>query len=259
MKKCALILITGDRIEFLKETIECNLKLIKDFDPTIKVDIFLASFDDVQLNDLNINKINFKRPDINSDLVLNFPRSQQQGNQDLELVKRVSFGHLILFGLVPNSIYNNRKIFDNYDYILKSRTDLIYDYDKKYIENFNIKEELLTFECFWGGCRYNQNYTNDHFVFGEKDDVMKLIAFPIEDCIMDKFWNPEQYMTYLYSRIDKKKIEMTTDKYYLLSNDRNSRKFIGYPMEKMNINDKTFLESLNIDFNKLNFTSVYDF
>ena len=42
---------------------------------------------------------------------------------------------------------------------------------------------------------------------------------------------------------------MTTDKYYLLSNDRNSRKFIGYPMEKMNINDSItiiYLQLLNI-------------
>lgn len=262
--KCALVLITGDRIDYLRESIECNIKLIKKYDSEMEVDVFLSSFDDVDLssidlNGLNIKKIGFKRPDINSDLVINFPRSHQQSNQDLDLVKRVSFGHLILFGLVPNSIYENKDLFADYNFILKSRADLIYDFNPSYLKNFDINSELLTFECFWGGCRYNLNYTNDHFIFGVKDDVMKIISFPIEDCIMDKFWNPEQYMTYLYSRINKKKVEMSTDKYFLLSKDRASRKFIGYPMEKVNLSDKVFLENINIDFNKLNFTSIYDF
>lgn len=264
MNKCALVLITGDRIDYLRESIECNIRLIKEYDSEMQVDIFLSSFDDVDLtsidlNGLDIKRIGFKRPDINSDLVVNFPRSHQQANQDLELVKRVSFGHLILFGLVPNSIHENKDLFSGYDFILKSRADLIYDFDPSYIKKFNINSELLTFECFWGGCRYNKNYTNDHFIFGEKDDVMKIISFPIENCIMDRFWNPEQYMTYLYLNINKRKIEMSTDKYYLLSKDRDSRKFIGYPMEKVNLSDKLFLEKINIDFNKLTFTSTYDF
>lgn len=258
-KKVALILITGDRTHYLNESIESCKSLIKEYDNTLEVDVFLVSFSDIDIDIPNINRITYERPDINSDLVLNFPRSHQQKGADLESIKRVSLGHLILFGLVPNSIHENKKIFDEYDYILKSRSDLIFDFNILNVKSFNIEEELLTFECFWGGCRYNSSYTNDHFVFGERDDVLKLISYPIENCIMDNFWNPEQYMTFLYQKIEKKKIEMNTDKYYLLSKDRNSRKFIGYPMENINNDDKLFLEKFGLNIEELDFTSKYDF
>jgi hypothetical protein len=259
MKKVALILITGDRTNYLKESVESCKSLIREYDNTLEVDVFLVSFSDIDIDLPNIRRITYERPDINSDIVLNFPRSHQQKNYDLETIKRISLGHLILFGLVPDSIYRNSDIFKDYDFILKSRADLIFDFDKSSIENFNIKEELLTFECFWGGCRYNKNYTNDHFVFGESEDVLKLISFPIENCLIDRFWNPEQYMTYLYSSVNKRKVEMSTNKYYLLSHDRNSRKFIGYPMEKINNDDKIFLENMGLNLELLNFISEYDF
>jgi hypothetical protein len=258
-KKCALVLITGDRTHYLKQSIECCKSLIREYDHTLEVDVFLVSFDDIDINLPNIKRLTYERPDINSDMVLNFPRSQQQGSYDLETTKRISLGHLILFGLIPDTIHRNVEIFKDYDFILKSRSDLIFDFDKSAVKNLNIKEEILTFECFWGGCRYNKNYTNDHFVFGESEDVLKLISFSIESSMMNRFWNPEQYMTYLYSCINKRKVEMSTNKYYLLSHDRNSRKFIGYPMEKINSDDKAFLESMELNLESLNFTSEYDF
>jgi len=52
---------------------------------------------------------------------------------------------------------------------------------------------------------------------------------------------------------------MSTNKYYLLSIDRKSRKFIGYPMEKINEEDSIFIKNMGIDFDKLKLTDTYDF
>jgi hypothetical protein len=258
-KRCALILITGDRVDYIDSSIKSCLKLIENFDSKVEVDIFLFSFSDIDLkSNYNIKKIGFERPDINSEIVFNFPRSQQQVrnySNDIELTKRISLGHLILFGLVPNAIFQNQGLFDEYDYVMKSRTDLIFDFNEKDISKFDIDKELLTFECFWGGCRYNPNFTNDHFVFGEKSEVLKIISFPMSECVIDKFWNPEQYMTYLFTKSSKSKIQISTDKYYLLSKDRDCRKWIGFPLEKINKSDIDFLENIGIDTKKIKFTN----
>lgn len=259
--KVALILITGDRTDYLENSIKCNLDFINSIDENSEVDIFTISFNDANINTSHkiSRRLTFERPNINDDIVKSFPKSKQQSSYDETTNLRISFGHLILFGLIPNSIYENSQLFEGYDYILRSRTDLIFDYDKHLLKNINIDENLITFECFWGGCRNNPTYTNDHFIFGSAKDVLRILSYPIQECIIDNFWNPEQYMTYLFSKSDKKKIEMTTDRYYLLSKDRKSRKFIGYPMESINDSDISFLESINIDYSKLEFTNIYDF
>jgi hypothetical protein len=261
-KKCALVLITGDRVDYIDSSIKSCLNFINKYNIDIETDIYLICFDGVKVvSSNNIKTLSFNRPTIDSDIILNFPKSIQQVNNysnDIELTKRISLGHLILFGLVPDTISKNKDIFIQYDYILKSRADLVFDFSENDILNFNINNQLLTFECFWGGCRYNKNFTNDHFVFGESSDVLKLISFPISDCIIDKFWNPEQYMTYLFSKSNKEKIEISTDKYYLLSKDRDSRKWIGFPLEKINKNDILFLEGIGIDVNKIKFTNEYE-
>jgi hypothetical protein len=260
-KKCALILVTGDRIDYLDSSIKSCLNLIDCHDDEIETDIYLVSFDDIDVLNTDIKKIGFDRPDINSDIVFNFPRSVQQSNNhsdDIELTKRISLGHLILFGLIPDTIFKNNELFKQYDYILKSRTDLVFDFKREDIKSFDIKNKLLTFECFWGGCRYNPNFTNDQFVFGESRDVLSLISFPINECIMDKFWNPEQYMTYLFSKSNKEKIQISTDKYYLLSKDRESRKWIGFPLESINQSDVDFLEKMDLDVSQLKFTNKYE-
>jgi hypothetical protein len=261
-KKCALILITGDRTDYIDSSIKSCLNLINKYNSEIETDIYLISFDDVKLvSNNNIKTLSFNRPTIDSDIVFNFPRSVQQVNNysnDIELTKRISLGHLILFGLVPNTIFKNKDLFSQYDYILKSRADLIFDFNENDITKFNPSNQLLTFECFWGGCRYNSNFTNDHFVFGESSDVLKLISFPINECIINKFWNPEQYMTYLFTKSNKNKVQISTDKYYLLSKDMDSRKWIGFPLEKINKNDTIFLENMGIDITKIKFTNEYE-
>jgi len=260
-KKCALVLATGDRIDYLDSSIKSCLDLINCYDDEIETDIYLVSFNDIDVLNLDIKKIGFDRPDINSELVWKFPRSVQQSNNhsnDIELTKRISLGHLILFGLIPDSIFKNREVFEKYDYILKSRADLVFDFNADDLKSFDVERQLLTFECFWGGCRYNPHFTNDHFVFGEASDVLNLISFPINECLMDRFWNPEQYMTYLFSRSKKEKIQISTDKYYLLSKDRESRKWIGFPLEKIKQSDVDFLESIGLDLNAMKFANEYD-
>lgn len=252
--KCALILTTGDRIDYLNQSIETSLNFIKEYNPNIKVDVFLISFNDVQISNINheVNKLSYDRPILNSEQVINFPRSIQQisnYSNDIELIKRISFGHLILFGLIPDTIYKNIDIFEKYDLILKTRSDLVFDFNKSDIKNINITNQLVTFECFWGGCRYNHNFTNDHFIFGKSDEVLKVISYPFKECMLNHFWNPEQYMTYLYTKSKNTKIQLNTDKYYLLSNDRKSRKCIGFPLEKINKNDIDFLNRLGINKN----------
>ena len=261
MKKCALVLVTGDRTDYLDSSIKSCLNLINSYDDKIETDIYLVSFNDVNIPNVDILKMRFEKPDINSKLVFDFPRSVQQINNysnDIELTKRISLGHLILFGLIPDTIFKNREIFKQYDYVLKSRTDLVFDFNKDDIKSFDVKNQLLTFECFWGGCRYNPNFTNDQFLFGDANDVLNLISFPINECILDKFWNPEQYMTYLFSKSNKEKVQISTDKYYLLSKDRGSRKWIGFPMEKIKQSDVEFLESMGLNLSEIKFDNEYD-
>jgi hypothetical protein len=261
-KKCALVLITGDRTDYIDSSIKSCLNLINKYNSEIETDIYLISFDDIKLvTNNNIKNLSFKRPTIDSDIVFNFPRSVQQVSNysnDIELTKRISLGHLILFGLAPDTIFKNKDLFSQYDYILKSRADLVFDFNENDITKFNASNQLLTFECFWGGCRYNSNFTNDHFVFGESSEVLKLISFPINECIINKFWNPEQYMTYLFTKSSKNKVQISTDKYYLLSKDRDSRKWIGFPLEKINKNDIIFLDNMGIDITKIKFTNEYE-
>jgi hypothetical protein len=114
-KKCALILITGDRTDYIDSSIKSCLNLINKYNSEIETDIYLISFDDVKLvSNNNIKTLSFNRPTIDSDIVFNFPRSVQQVNNysnDIELTKRISLGHLILFGLVPNTIFKNKDLF----------------------------------------------------------------------------------------------------------------------------------------------------
>lgn len=253
-KRCALILTTGDRIDYLDASVRSCLGLIERYDPEIETDIYLISYRDLEIEDDSIKRIFIERHDLESDLVKRFPLTmqlQQNHANDIETIKRVNLGHLILFGLIPDAIFRNRSIFEEYDFILKSRSDLVFGLEEF---SFDHSREVLTFECFWGGCRYNQHFTNDQIVFGESKDVLEIASYPIGQCsIISSFWNPEHYMTYLFSKSSKSKKEMSTDRYYLLSKDRKCRKWIGFPLENITDRDISFLDSMGIDFGKLEF------
>ena len=263
MKKVALILYTGLRVDFIDQSIKCSTKLINEIIPNNQIDIFVISFSDISIvSDYQITNLTYDRPDDN--LVSRFPKSRQQleswWKDNKEVESRVSFGYSILYGCVPNTIHQHKDLFDSYDYILKSRCDLIFDFDKVDLKRYNGDKQLLTFECFWGGCRYNSDYTNDHIVFGKSEDVLKICQFPITDCILDRFWNGESYTTWLFRKTNKERVELTSDKYFLLSLDRKSRKMIGSPiMEKICDSDIEFLKGLGVDLNRIEFTDRYDF
>lgn len=253
MKKTAIILFTGDRIDWVDYTINSCKKFIQNSNVETTLDIFLITWLDYVETSHEIKILKYDKP--LEDMIRYFPRSKQQGQYDEQTQQRISFGHCILFGIVPDIIYQNKDIFIQYDYILKCRSDLVFDPP---IFNFSDRY-LYTFECFWGGCRYIRTYSNDHFLFGISNEVLNVISYQYKDCKIDSFWNPESYMTHLLSNSNLDKIELTTDKYYLLSKDRDSRKFIGYPMETINQNDVNFFQRIGIDINKIKFTNKYDF
>jgi len=258
--KCALILITGDRIDYIDQSISSCEQMIHSYDSNIEIDVYLVSYDNLEIKSKkDIHYIEFNRP--SKDDIDLFPRSIQQiqnFSNDIEQSRRISLGHFILFGGVPNSIFDNYSKFIEYDLIFKSRSDLIFDFNKSDIDKFNPDRELLTFECFWGGCRYNPNFTNDQLIFGKSKDVLDVISYKIQNCILDKFWNPEQYMTYLFTKSNKTKVQISTDKYYLLSKDRESRKWIGFPLEKIKNEDLIFLQKIGVDINKIKFINEYE-
>jgi hypothetical protein len=253
MSEVALILFTGDRVDWIDFTIKSCINFLEKCSIKTEIDIYLITWLGSVESKYDINIINYNKP---TDLdILKFPKSNQQKTYNLESQKRIGFGHSILFGYVPDSINSNKKTFEKYKYIIKCRSDLVFETPK-----FNFNDNFLyTFECFWGGCRYIKNYSNDHFIFGKSEEVLKVISYNFEECILDKFWNPEGYMTYLFEKSEFDKIELTTDKYFLLSKDRESRKFIGYPMESINQNDILYLENMGIDTKKIKFTNKYDF
>lgn len=258
--KCALILITGDRLDYVDYSIRSCKEMILAYNQNIEVDIFLITFRGIEIkSQFNFTQFTFDKP--NQNQVDEFPKSHQQVqnySSDIDQNRRISFGHYILNGSVPDTIFRNSTIFRQYDFILKSRTDLVFDFNRNDLQTFNPENQVLTFECFWGGCRYNPHFTNDHLVFGKSEDVLKIISYPISNCLMNKFWNPENYTTYLFSQTLKQKREISTDKYFLLSNDRKSRKWIGFPLEKIKKTDFDFLEKIGLDVSKLSFDNEYE-
>lgn len=256
MKKIAFILFTGDRVDYLKYTINsCEEFIKKTKIDNYSIDIFLLSFfDDLKIDEYKIKNIKLTKP--SEEDSLNLPMTNQISNySNINDRIRINFGMYILFKEVPNKIFMNFEIFKEYDYILKCRSDLIFE-TKDFIYD---DSKIYTFECFWGGCRYNKKYTNDHFIFGKSEEVLDIISYDLEYEKLSNFWNPEEFMTHLYGDYNFNKVELTTDKYYLLSKDRESRKFIGYPMETINQNDVYFLNKIGIDVNKIKFTNKYDF
>lgn len=253
--KCALIVSTGDRVDYLKQCVDSCKKLIKTYKDDIEIDIFFITFEDAEINyDEPYTHFKYQRPSI--EILDSFPKSIQQVqnySNDLEQTRRITYGHYVLYGGIPNTIFENINIFKQYDLILKSRADLVFDIDYTKVKNFNPESQIITFECFWGGCRYNPNFTNDSIIFGKTEDVLRISAFKMENCLLNRFWNPEQYTTYLYTLVPKTKVEMTTDKYFFLSKDRKSRKFIGFPLEKINKTDISFLENLGVNTSNLDF------
>jgi hypothetical protein len=253
MKKTALILFTGDRVEFLDLSIKSCIQFLEKNNIKTEVDIFLISWN-VDLQSIyTINKLTIPKP--SDDEVKTYPMTRQILQYNEKDRFRINYGMYILFNQVPDMIHQQIQIFSQYDYILKCRSDLVFE-----SPSFNYDENnLYTFECFWGGCRYNPNYTNDHFIFGKAGEVLKVIGFPKNESNPSPFWNPEQYMTFLFLKSTYKKTELTTDKYYLLSKDRESRKFIGYPMESINERDIRYFESIGLEWKIIKFTNKYDF
>lgn len=257
-KTCALIMTTGDRVEYLDASIASCRGLIHHHDPDIETDIYLLSYPDVRVDNESIHRLCIDRHDVHADLIQIFPKSKQLVRNyatDPELVARVTLGHVILCGLIPDALFRNRQVFEKYDFVLKSRSDLVFGFEEF---EFDPRKEVLTFECFWGGCRYDRDFTNDHIVFGEAKDVLDITAYPLDHCMLSRFWNPEHYMTHLFSMSDKAKREISTDRYYLLSKDRRCRKWIGFPLEKMTTKDVQFLTSMGIHVEELEFENEWE-
>jgi hypothetical protein len=250
--KTAIILFTGDRIEYINYTINSCLEFIKKTKIVTEIDIYLISFIDYEL-DSNIINLKFNKP--TEDEIKKFPITKQLNSYNEKDVFRINYGHYILFKSVPNIIHQNLNTFEKYDYLLKCRSDLVFETPEFVFDEKNI----YTFECFWGGCRYNPLYTNDHFIFGKSEEVLKVISYQDNPINFYSFWNPEQYMNFLFEKSNFDKIELTTDKYYLLSKDRESRKFIGYPMESLNSNDINYFNKIGLDWQKIKFTNKYDY
>jgi hypothetical protein len=246
VKKVAIILFTGDRVSYIDKCIESCLKFIEKTNIKFSYDIFLISYSDNFKSKYSINHWRTDFPSEND--IISMPSTKQTLNFPNDKF-RINFGIYILFSQTPDTIYKNKEILYKYDYILKCRSDLVFE-----TPNLKFNDEYLyTFECFWGGCRYNKRYTNDHFLFGKSEEVLKVISYPMIECNPSLFWNPEEYMTYLFTKSKMSKIEITTDKYYLLSEDKESRKFIGYPLIDINKNDILFFNSIGLDWKKIKF------
>jgi hypothetical protein len=237
MKKTALIFFTGDRIEFLDYSIKSCLNFLEKGKIQTIIDIYLISFFDNIKTKHNINYLKINKPCTNK--VNNFPYTKQ-----IELQKnktRLNYGIYLLFDTVPNCIFNNIEKLSKYDYILKCRSDLVFD-----TNNFHFEEDkLYTFECLWGDLRYYSKFTNDQFIFGNSKEVLKIVAYPENSSNLSNFWNPEEYTSHLFSKSNFTKIYLTTKKYYLISKERKVRKFVGHS-EKLNESDIEYLKSIGM-------------
>jgi hypothetical protein len=76
--------------------------------------------------------------------------------------------------------------------------------------------------------------------------------------IIDKIPNTSKF-AWLFRKTNKERVELTSDKYFLLSLDRKSRKMIGFPiMEKICDSDIEFLKGLDVNPSLIEFTNRYD-
>ena len=204
-KKCALVLITGDRVDYIDSSIKSCLNLINKYNSEIETDIYLICFDGVKVvSNNNIKTLSFDRPTIEADIVLNFPRSIQQVNNysnDIELTKRISLGHLILFGLVPDTIFKNIDIFSQYDYIIHSHPD-VFMLEEEPIVNL-LKKNMKTDTAFYisQGLPDDQSFLQtDFFIFKPNLLSINIFKYDINN------WNDigEHYMYYILTKYNIK-------------------------------------------------------
>lgn len=140
---------------------------------------------------------------------IKFPYTQQ-------LVKHPEYkycriGHYVNFVNVSKVLLS----FDTspYDYIIKTRTDLLLNF---YPPNNPTPKTVYTFPTFWGGQLGIDRYLNDHFLMGHRDDILdvyELVSNIFQD--LPQMWNPEMYMKYIVSRAQKNINILYTNKYHI--------------------------------------------
>jgi hypothetical protein len=130
---------------------------------------------------------------------ISFPHTKQIAN-----VKEWQYCRLSHYAIFQN-LHDCLKNIDcsEYDFIVKSRTDLYFDFDKKELELD--KNILYTFPVFWGGQRNNPNFMNDHVIMGFTQDILDYYdgVKNIKN-ELGGVWNSEMYSLRLVEKSNKK-------------------------------------------------------
>lgn len=179
----ALIFLWGQIRYDLNDTIDSINKIL----PKCEYDLFISTWED-QIFDESIFKYVIKSPPPTKELLDNigFPYTKQ--------IKNYSEWHGFRFGHYAQFFHNYKisKLLNsnnfNYDVLIKSRTDLVFETDFSFDFNQNI---CYVPKIYWGSKGVG---INDHFVCGKFDYLKKCInmeSFEGFFSTIENSWNPE--------------------------------------------------------------------
>jgi hypothetical protein len=209
MKKCLVIFngIVGDNqdtiIDEMSESLDNSI-----FEPTYLISTW-KRFKDYSHPKHDV--IKFLHDDIDETYLdqINFPYTEQLMKHPESRHWRM--GHYVNFVNVAKVL----RSFDvsPYDYIIKTRTDLLL--------NFNppadpAPQTVYTSPTYWGGQLGIHRYLSDHFLLGSRDDILDVYE-PVANIFHDfsKMWNPEVYMRYLVTHAEKNVVMLHINKYHI--------------------------------------------
>jgi hypothetical protein len=219
-KKC-LVLFNGVVWGDLNSVVDNALNILSAIvDPTALISTWKSCESSC---DLDKKVLKIFHEDINDNYLdsIGFPYTQQLTRNTQW--SKFRLGHYANFVNVANTLFSTD--LSQYDYVVKTRTDLMLDFIPP--ENL-LSESVYTFPTFWGGQLGDNRFLNDHFLLGTKGDVVDVYRGVLDiKKELSQMWNPEMYMKYLTHKAKKKIVILQAKKYHIKkSNDADSIQYI---------------------------------
>lgn len=219
-KKC-LVLFNGVVWGDLNSIVDNTLNILSS---TVEPTVLISTWKSCESScDLNKKVLKIFHGDIDDNYLNNigFPYTQQLARNTQWSKFRV--GHYANFVNVANALFSMD--LSQYDYVVKTRTDLMLDFIPP--ENL-MSGSVYTFPTFWGGQLGDSRFLNDHFLMGTKDDVLDVYRGVLDITKeLSHMWNPEMYMRYLVKRANKDIRILEATKYLIKKgNDIDSIQYV---------------------------------
>lgn len=221
VKKKCLVLFNGVVWSDLNSIIDNTLNILSS---TVEPTALISTWKSCESScDLNKKVLKIFHDDIDDNYLnsIGFPFTQQLARNTQW--SKFRFGHYANFVNVANTLFSTD--LSQYDYVVKTRTDLMLDFILP--ENL-VSGSVYTFPTFWGGQLGDSRFLNDHFLLGTKDDIIDVYKGVVNITKeLSHMWNPEMYMKYLTHKARKEVVILQAKQYHIKkSSDADSIRYI---------------------------------